>query len=83
MKTSRHLIRAEKALCKMEAELAILNSILTEHTGEDIAIMHQPSDGWVALFDGDCNAPLSPKEIDQILSMDADTAMAYLRSKSC
>jgi hypothetical protein len=83
MKASQHLIRAQKALEKMTTETKALSQILTDHLGEEVTIEHQPSDGWVALFDGDHNAPLSAKEIDGLLRLDAEIAMRCLRAKSC
>lgn len=83
MKASQYLIRAERAFRQMTAETKALSQILSDHIGEDVSIEHQPSDGWVALFDGDHNAPLNASDIDALLMLDADLAMQRLRAKSC
>lgn len=83
MKASHSLNTAETARARMEAALAPVNKRLSALLEDSNAsVFYQHGDGWVVLFDGDHNAPLWTMDIDKLLTLGKDEALAYLRERS-
>lgn len=87
MKASEHLRRAESAHKRMENHLAEINrrvAKLLAPSNADAFVMFQPGDGFVVVW-GDGlgnNTPVSPDELDGLLDMTYEAAVAWLEDWS-
>lgn len=82
MKASKSLVIAESYRKDMQRNLDAVNKKLIKLLGDDNAsVFYQSSDGWCILFDGECNAPLDAIDIDELLAMDKDEVLDYLRRR--
>lgn len=71
----------------MDRAVATVNFKLRKLLGDGTSLFHQLSDGWCILFDDqkgdDCrNAPIGTEELELLLAMTPEQALALLNKKS-